>query len=169
MSVFYAVLAFVVVQRLAELAYARRNEARLLNRGGQEFGASHYPLFIVLHTAWLLALALTVPAEQTPHWLWLSLFGVLQAGRLWVIVSLGHYWTTRVITVPDVPLVRRGPYRWLRHPNYLIVAGEIAALPLAFDALRIALVFSILNALLLWYRIQIENNALAARRELTEP
>lgn len=165
MTVLYAVLAFVVVQRLAELAYARRNEKRLLARGGRETGAGHYPLFILLHGGWLVALALTVPAEQPANWLWLGLFGLLQFGRLWVIVSLGPYWTTRIISVPDAPLVRSGPYRWLRHPNYLIVACEIAVLPLAFDALRLALGFSILNALLLWYRIQVEDNALAARRE----
>lgn len=166
MTVFYAVLAFVVAQRLAELVYARRNERRLVARGGVEIGARHYPLFIVLHAGWLIALAVTVPATQDPNWIWLAAFAVLQMARVWVIASLGPYWTTRVITVEGEPLMRRGPYRWVRHPNYWIVVGEIACLPLAFDALRIALAFSILNAALIWYRIQVEDGALQSRRQL---
>lgn len=96
-------------------------------------------------------------------WPLLVLFALLQLARLWVIASLGPFWTTRVITLPGAPLIRRGPYRWLRHPNYLIVAGEIAVLPLAFGAWTIALVFSVANALLLAYRIRIEEEAALAR------
>lgn len=166
MTIFYAVIAFVVVQRLAELAYARRNEQRLLARGGIETGASHYPLFVLLHAAWLIALVATVPGNQPPNWYWLGLFAVLQIGRIWVIASLGPFWTTRIVSIAGEPLVRRGPYRWFKHPNYMIVVGEIAALPLAFDALRVALVFSILNGLLIRYRVGVEDAALAERREL---
>jgi methyltransferase len=93
-------------------------------------------------------------------------FAVLQGLRLWVLMSLGRYWTTRVITLPDAPLVRRGPYRFLRHPNYLVVAAEIAVLPLAFGAWAVAAVFSALNAALLAWRISLEDHALAPRREV---
>jgi methyltransferase len=161
-SLLWPVLGFVALQRLAELAYARRNTTRLLAAGGVESGRSHYPLLVILHAAWWLALAVLIPPDR-PANLWLiGLFVVLQILRLWILVSLGERWTTRVITLPGAPLVRRGPYRWLRHPNYLVVAGEIAVLPLAFVAWEIALVFSLLNAALLAHRIRVENRALAA-------
>ncbi|MGK9234498.1 hypothetical protein KXS07_26735 [Inquilinus limosus] len=157
------VALLVAAQRLGELAYARRNEARLRAQGAVESGARHYPLFILLHGGWLLAIFLLVPADQAPAWLLLSLFLLLQAGRVWVVATLGPYWTTRVLSLPGAPLVRRGPYRWLRHPNYLIVTAEIAVLPLVFDAWVIAIVFSLANALLLRHRIGIEEQALAGR------
>jgi len=95
---------------------------------------------------------------------------VLQGLRVWVLATLGRYWTTRIITLPGAPLVRRGPYRWLRHPNYVVVAGEIAVLPLAFGAWQIAVVFSLANALVLWIRIRSEERALATRpREDDQP
>ena len=100
----------------------------------------------------------------SPNWWLLGLFAALQVGRAWVIWSLGRLWTTRVITVPDEPLVQRGPYRFLRHPNYAVVAGEIAVLPLVFGAWEIAVVFSVLNAAMLWHRIAVEEAALADRR-----
>ena len=150
--------------RLVELAYADRNTRRLLARGGQEVGARHYPLLVVLHAAWLGAIFLAVPADTPPSLPLAVLFAALLGARLWTLWSLGPYWTTRVITLPDAPLVRRGPYRYLRHPNYVIVAGEIAVLPLIFGAWRIALLFSVLNAALLWHRIRVEEQALAPRR-----
>ena len=162
MSLVQAIVLLVALQRLAELAYARRNTRRLLAAGGLEVGSSYYPLFIILHGSWLAALLVLVPADAPIHWGLVGLFVALQAGRLWVIASLGGRWTTRVITLPGAPLVRRGPYRWLRHPNYLIVAAEVAVLPLAFGAWEIALVFSALNLPLLAYRIRVENQALSA-------
>lgn len=163
-SILWITLGLVALQRLGELAYAQHNTRRLLARGGIEIGRAHYPLFILLHGGWLVALAALVPADAPPVWPLLALFLLLQAGRVWVVATLGPYWTTRIITLPAAPLVRRGPYRFVRHPNYLVVTGEIAVLPLAFGAWRIALVFSVLNALLLVWRIRIENEALAARR-----
>ncbi len=157
------ILALVVLQRLGELVLARRNTARLLARGGREVGRRHYPLMVLLHAAWLLALATMVPLEREPNWALIGGFAMLQGGRLWVIRSLGPYWTTRIITLPDRPLVRTGPYRYLKHPNYLIVAAEIAVLPLAFGAWRIALAFSLLNLPLIVWRIRVENRALARR------
>ena len=104
----------------------------------------------MLHGSWLGALWLLVPPDAPVIWPLLVLFALLQAARVWVIGSLGRYWTTRIITVPGAPLVRRGPYRWLEAPNYVVVAAEIAVLPLAFGAWQIALLFSVLNALLLY-------------------
>ena len=155
----------VAVQRIAEMAYARRNTARLLASGGREAGSGHYPLFVFLHGSWLIALFVLVPHDAAISWWLIGVFCVLQAGRLWVLVTLGRYWTTRIITVPDAPLATSGPFRLVRHPNYLIVTGEIAILPLAFGAWWIALVFSILNAALLAYRIRIEEAAIAPRRQ----
>lgn len=163
MSLPQALVMLVLAQRLAEVLWARRNERRLLAQGAIEIGARHYPLFFLLHGAWLASLALLVPANAPLFWPLLLAFVLLQAARLWVIASLGRYWTTRIITLPGAPIVRRGPYRWLRHPNYAIVAAEIAVLPLVFGAWPIALVFSVLNTLLLRHRIRLEEQALAPR------
>ncbi len=153
-------IAFIVAQRLAELLLARRNTARLLAAGGVEFGRSHYFLIVALHAAWLAGLWLFGRGRSVEPAL-LVVFILLQAGRIWVIASLGRRWTTRVIVVPGDPLVSRGPYRWLRHPNYLIVAAEIAVVPLALGLLGFAALFTLLNAAILYHRIRIENAALA--------
>jgi methyltransferase len=158
------IIAAVAVQRLVELAIARRNTARLKARGGTESGGEHYPLIVVLHLSWLAVMLLFLPRPETIHLVPLTLFGVLQLGRVWVLATLGPYFTTRVITLPGAALVRTGPYRFVRHPNYLIVAGEIAALPLAFGEVAVALVFSALNAVLLARRIRVEDMTLAPRR-----
>lgn len=164
MSVLWIVIALVAAQRLAELAYAQRNTRRLLAAGGVESGAGHYPLLVGLHALWLISLVLFVPADQPANWWLLGIFAVLQLLRLWVLASLGRFWTTRVITLPGAPLVRRGPYRWLRHPNYVVVTAEIMVLPLAFGAWEIAVVFSLANAAILALRIRCEERALASRR-----
>jgi len=167
-TVLYWTLALVLLQRVAELAWARRNTARLRQLGAVEADAEGYPYFVLLHAGWLLSLALFVPAHARPVWLLLGLFALLQLGRLWVIFSLGRYWTTRVVTLPGSALVQSGPFRWLRHPNYLVVIAEIAVLPLAFGAFRIALLFSALNLVLILRRIRIEESALAPRRGLRD-
>jgi methyltransferase len=158
------VLTLVALQRLGELVYAGRNTRALKARGAVEFGANQYPLIVALHLAWLLSLLMFVPWQTRPVWPWLGLYVALQAMRVWVIASLGRHWTTRIIVVPGAPLLRRGPYRWLRHPNYLLVACEIAVLPLAFGSWSIALVFTSLNAMLLGWRIHTEEAALGYRR-----
>jgi len=158
------VVGLVALERLAELWIARRNTRALLEAGGVEAGGRHYPLIVALHAAWLLAIPLTVPPEATVSVPLLALFVLLQGCRAWVLLSLGRYWTTRVITVPGAPLVRRGPYRFMRHPNYLVVAAEIVVLPLAFGAWTVAVLFSGLNAALLTWRISVEDQALAPRR-----
>ncbi|HEY0300239.1 MAG TPA: isoprenylcysteine carboxylmethyltransferase family protein [Rhizomicrobium sp.] len=127
-------------------------------------GRAHYPLIVLLHAAWLAAIVLFLPADATIRWLPLGLFVLLQLARVWVIATLGPYWTTRIITLDAAPLVRRGPYRFVRHPNYLVVAGEIALLPLAFGEVWVAAVFTVLNAAMLAWRIRQEDAALSARR-----
>jgi methyltransferase len=156
-------VAFLIVQRLAELGLAQRNTARLRAQGGVEFGAAHYPLMVALHAFWLLGLWM-LGHDRSVDPIWLAVFILLQAGRLWVIASLRSRWTTRVIVLPGVAPVARGPYRWLRHPNYLIVVAEIAVVPLALRLLMFALVFSLANAALIAYRIRVENQALAWAR-----
>ena len=164
-AVAIVVVALVAIERLAELWYAQRNTRALLAEGGVEVGGSHYPLMVALHAAWLVAIVAAVPADASISVPLLVLFVVLQGFRAWVLLSLGRFWTTRVITVPGAPLVRRGPYRFLRHPNYVVVAAEIAVLPLAFGAWVVAIVFSALNGALLAWRISVEDQALAPRRQ----
>ena len=164
MTALYWILGLVAVQRLIELAHARSNTARLRRLGAVEADADAYPLFVVLHAGWLTSLAIFVPAETPPNWLLIGLFALLQLGRIWVIVSMDGYWTTRIITLPDAPLVQTGPFRYLRHPNYLLVVVEIAILPLAFGAVAVAATFSALNLMLIARRIRIEERVLAPRR-----
>ena len=161
MTALYWIVLAVAAQRLGELVLARRNGKRLLAAGGVETSAGHYPLLAAVHGGWLLSVLLLVPADAPVNWPLLALYVALQGVRYWVIRTLGAQWTTRIITVPGRPLVRRGPYRYFRHPNYAVVACEIALLPLVFGAWEIASVFSALNGVLLAHRIRIENAALA--------
>jgi methyltransferase len=153
------VLAFVTCQRLAELLWARRNTVRLLARGAVEHGAGHYGVMISLHALWLGGLWI-LAWDRTPQPFWLLVFAGLQVLRVWILVTLGPRWTTRVIVSPGAALVTTGPYRFLTHPNYAVVAAEIAVLPLAFGLYRYALLFSVLNAGVLAVRIRTENGAL---------
>jgi methyltransferase len=157
----YLILGFVTLQRLAELLLAERNRKRLMSRGASEHGRGHYPLIVIVHGLWLAALWWWAPGRQI-HIPLLLLFAVLQVGRLWVLSTLGERWTTRIIILPGAPLVTRGPYRFVDHPNYLIVVLEIAVLPLVFGLWEIALAFSALNAAVLAIRIRAENRALAS-------
>jgi len=156
----WSIVIAVTLQRLGELMLARRNTKRLLAQGGREHGAGHYPLIVLLHTAWLAALVLFIPPDTPPDLVWLTVLVLLQVARIWVIASLGGRWTTRIIVMPQAPLVARGPYRWMRHPNYAVVAAEIIALPMVFGAFWIAIVFTLLNAAVLAWRIRAENRAL---------
>ena len=153
------ILAAVTVERGVELAIAGRNTRRLKAAGGFEVGAGHYPLIVGLHAVWLLALW-TLAWDRPVQPVLLALFLLLQAARIWVLVTLGPRWTTRIIIVPGESLVRRGPYRFVDHPNYLVVAGEIALLPLVFGLAEIALLFTVVNALVLALRIRAEDAAL---------
>jgi methyltransferase len=154
-----AILAFVTLQRLSELAIARRNTAALLAMGAREYAPGHYPLIVAVHTSWLAALFWLAPGEPI-RWPFLSLFVLLQLGRVWVLRTLGPRWTTRIIVLGGAPLVTAGPFRFVSHPNYLVVIGEIAVLPLVFGLWEVAVLFSLLNAIVLAIRIRAENQAL---------
>lgn len=164
MTPLWWILAAVALLRVVELLYAARNTRRLLARGAIEIAREQYPWFIALHATWLAAMFFFIPPATAPNLYLLAVFVLAQAARVWIIASLGPYWTTRVVTLPGAPLVRRGPYAFMRHPNYAIVCIEIAALPLAFGAWQIALIFTGANAALLAWRIRVEDAALDARR-----
>ena len=159
MSWSIAILAVVTLERLGELVLASANTRRLRAAGGREYGRGHYPWIVAAHAAWLVALWWLAPGRPIEG-VWLAVFAVLLIARLWVIATLGRRWTTRIIAVPGETLVRRGPYRFVDHPNYVVVVGEIAVLPLVFGLWPVALVFSLLNAAVLWVRIRAENGAL---------
>ena len=154
-----ALLAFVTLQRLVELPIANANTKRLLASGGHEVGAGHYQLIVALHASWLVTLWLLAPTRPIEIPFLLS-FLIILAGRIWVLRTLGRRWTTRIIVVPGEQLVRTGPYRIVDHPNYLVVIGEVAVLPLVFGLWQVSLIFSILNAAILAVRIKAENSAL---------
>ena len=158
-----SVLGLVTLQRLVELALAQRHTARLLAKGAVEIAPGHYPALVALHSAWLAGLWLFAATREVSLPL-LAVFVLLQIGRIWVLATLGERWTTRIIVLPGAPLVTSGPYRFIPHPNYAIVAGEILVLPLAFGLVAFALVFSALNAVILWVRIRAENAALQGAR-----
>jgi len=157
------VLLYIVAQRLGELVYANRNTERLLSEGGKEHGADHYQYFIFLHSAWLAIIALMVDPQYAIHPILLALFIGTQFLRFWTLASIGRWWTTRIISAPHFDRVKRGPYRFISHPNYLVVVLEIAIVPLMLGLPWVALVFSILNALLLRHRIAVENEILIER------
>jgi methyltransferase len=158
-------VALVAIQRLLELRLSRRHERILRARGAVERGREHYPLMVGLHVLWLLSTlveGLLRGPDLPTYWpIPLAFFLLAQLLRYWVIFTLGENWNTRVLVVPGTKLVRRGPYRYLNHPNYVVVAVEIATFPLIFGAWVTALVFSVLNAALLYVRIREENRALA--------
>ena len=159
MTLSIVILALVTLQRLGELWLSNRNTRRLLAEGAREHAPGHYPLIIAVHVLWLGALWFLAPSRPVDAF-WLALFLMLELMRLWVLLTLGRRWTTRVIVLPEAPLVRSGPYRFLNHPNYWVVIGEIAVLPLVFGLWPVALAFSFLNAALLAIRIREENRAL---------
>jgi methyltransferase len=153
------ILALVTVQRLFELWLSSRNTKRLLAKGAREYGAAHYPLIVAVHVLWLAALCWFAPGRPIDGF-WLAIFVMLQLARVWVIATLGSRWTTRIIVLPDTPLIAGGPYRFVNHPNYVVVVGEIATLPLVFGLWQIAVIFTLLNAAVLALRIRTENRAL---------
>jgi methyltransferase len=156
------VLALVTLQRAAELLISSRNTRELMARGTVEVAPRHYPLIVAVHAAWLTALWL-FGHDQPVNLILLAFYVVLQGFRLWVMRTLGSRWTTRIIVLPGQPLVVGGPYLYLSHPNYAVVAAEIALLPLVLGLGWLAAIFTILNAAILAIRIRAETRALAAR------
>jgi len=159
-----ATLAFVTLQRLTELPIAAGNTKRLLAAGGHEVGAAHYPLIVAVHALWLATLWWFAPGEPI-NLAFFALFVLIEIGRIWVLRTLSPRWTTRIVVVPGEKLVAAGPYRFVNHPNYLVVIAEIAVLPLVFGLWEIALLFSAANAAVLTIRIAAENRALGSLRE----
>ncbi len=153
------ILILVTLQRVGELWLSKRNTQRLLEQGAREHSPAHYPLIVAVHVLWLLALWWLAPGRPVDGF-WLAFFVATEIFRIWVLATLGPRWTTRIIVLPGAPLVRRGPYRWVNHPNYLVVVFEIAVLPLVFGLWPVALIFSLLNAAALAIRIRAENQAL---------
>ena len=157
-------VALVALQRLLELIYTRRNERRLRARGAVERGSGHYPVIVATHTLWLVSTLVEglLRGPEPPVWwpLPLAAFLLVQPLRYWAVLSLGENWNTRVLVVPGGKLVRSGPYRYFPHPNYVVVAVEILTFPLIFGAWITAIVFSLLNAALLYIRIRTENRTL---------
>ena len=157
-----AFLGFLAFQRLSELVLARRNTALLLARGATEHGAAHYPLIVALHAAWIAALVIFGLGNPISPF-WLAVFVLLQAMRIWVLASLGDRWTTRIIVL-DEPLVARGPFRFVRHPNYMVVAAEIFVASMVLGLPWVAAIFTLLNAAMLTIRIRAEDAALSTLR-----
>jgi methyltransferase len=162
-SVAIAILTYVTLQRVGELLLAHKNTTHLLAQGAHEVGAAHYPFMVGLHATFLLGLWI-LAWNRAVDPVWLVALLILQAGRLWVLASMGQRWTTRIIVLPGAPLVAKGPYRFFRHPNYAVVCGEIIVIPMVFALPLYALVFSVLNAAMLYVRIHAEDAALADLR-----
>jgi len=159
LSLNLVILALVTLQRLSELWLSNRNTRRLISEGAYEVAPGHYPLIVAVHALWLAALWWLAPPQPIDGF-WLGMFVLIELARIWVLASLGKRWTTRIIVLPEAPLVRRGPYRWVNHPNYLVVIAEIAVLQLVFGLWQLALILSALNAAVLTVRIREENRAL---------
>jgi len=155
-------LAFIIIQRLSELVIAKRNTARLLAQGAYEVGANHYPVMVMLHSTWIACLVI-FGYSQSVNFVWLALFAVLQLFRIWILTSLGGRWTTRIIIL-EKPLVTRGPFKYLSHPNYMLVVMEIIVAPMVLGLVWVAALFTVLNAMMLWVRINVEHKALAQLR-----
>ncbi|MFI6733378.1 isoprenylcysteine carboxyl methyltransferase family protein [Nonomuraea sp. NPDC050451] len=166
MSAYLVLIGLVVLERLAELAVARRNLAWARSRGGVEYGRRHYPWIVLAHVALLGAAPAEVwllgrPFVPLLGWPMLAVVVLAQGLRWWCVGTLGRQWNTRVVVVPGMPLVHRGPYRWLRHPNYVAVVAEGLALPLVHSAWLTALAFAAANAVLLTVRVRVEDAALS--------
>ena len=165
MTFFYILVGLVILQRLLEIVYARINEQRMKSQGAIEAGAEHYKWIVLLHILFFVSLIVEtvyLGGETGPAWtFFLAVFVIAQLLRIWALASLGRFWNTKILVLPGAEKVRSGPYRWIPHPNYIVVTMEIAALPLIFGAWRTALLFSVANALLLlMVRIPAEEKAL---------
>ena len=159
MSAAGLLLTLVTLERLAELWLARRNTKALLENGAHEVAPGHYPVIVMFHAVWLAGLWV-LGFDASLNLFWLIIFIGLQALRIWVLMTLGRRWTTRIIIMPGVPLVTTGPYRFITHPNYLVVIGEIATLPLCLGLSWYAVLFSMANLAILAIRLRAENGAL---------
>ncbi|MDB5139408.1 MAG: Isoprenylcysteine carboxyl methyltransferase family protein [Mucilaginibacter sp.] len=161
---FIIFILFFILQRLSELFIARKNEKWLLANGAIQYGQSHYPFMISLHTMFIVSLIVEyILRGGTPiSWIFLGLFLVILSFKFWALSSLGKYWNTKIYRIPGVYPVKKGPYKFLKHPNYIEVICEIAIIPLVFHLYYTAIIFTILNAIMLTVRIRVENKVWAA-------
>ncbi|WP_102274818.1 isoprenylcysteine carboxyl methyltransferase family protein [Cytobacillus massiliigabonensis] len=169
---FYIFVFLLICQRVLELLIAKRNEHRMKQKGAIEFGQSHYPFIVAVHCLFFVSLIIEVTfyhSDLSPYWaIFLLLFFIAQFGRLWALTSLGTFWNTKIIVLPEAKIVKKGPYRYVKHPNYIIVAIELIVIPLLFQANITAIVFTILNAMILSIRIPAEERALKSLTEYKE-
>jgi methyltransferase len=159
---FLLFISFIILLRIGELILAKRNEQWLLRHGAVEYGKRHYPYIVALHVFFLISLMVEYYTQQTHMYsvFLLVVYFVLLAFKTWVIVSLGKFWNTKIFHIADIPLVKKGPYKYFKHPNYLVVIAEIAIIPLAFHLYYTAIVFTLLNMMMLFVRIREENRVL---------
>ncbi|MFH0347529.1 isoprenylcysteine carboxyl methyltransferase family protein [Bacillus vallismortis] len=161
---FWLLIAILIAQRAAEMAVARQNEQKVKKQGAIEFGESHYPYIIIMHILFFLSLTAEVLLmnKQPSSW-WIGIAAailIVQAVRYWALCSLGAYWNTKILVVPGAELVKKGPYKWMKHPNYTVVILEILLIPLLYQAYVTMCLFSNVNAVLLTVRIRTEDKAL---------
>jgi methyltransferase len=159
------VALLVLLQRGLEELYSARNTSRLIAEGGREAGRDYYPVVAITHLAWIAAIFLLIPSTAPVIWPLAVLYLLLQVARYWVIATLGHYWTHRIITMENAPVVRAGPYRYVRHPNYVVTIAETFLLPLVFGDAAVAVIFGCVWSAVVYYKILLEDAALAERRE----
>lgn len=155
-------ILFIILLRIGELILSRKNERWLLQHGGIEYGQKHYPFMVMLHVLFIISLIVEyfITGRTVCSQFLLILFFILLALKAWTIVSLGKFWNTKIYRVPHTPLIKKGPYKYVKHPNYIIVIAEIAIIPLIFHLYYTAIIFTVLNGLMLYYRIKIENKVL---------
>jgi methyltransferase len=154
----------LLVQRGLEELHSERNTRRLITEGGREAGRDYYPVVAITHLAWIAAIFLLIPPTAPILWSLLALYLLLQVARYWIIASLGRYWTHRIITLDKAPIVRSGPYRFVRHPNYTVTIAETFLLPLVFADAAVAAIFGCMWSAVLYYKILLEDAALKKRR-----
>ena len=160
-------MAFIISQRLVELWWANRNTKRLISLGGKEYSPKHYSLIVALHTTWIVAILVLIlrnPAVEISA-ICLTFFAILTAFRAWILVTLGSYFTTKIISLPGAPLRKNGPYKFIKHPNYALVVCEIFVVPMIFGFWQVAAIWGVLNIAILAFRIHEEDLALRERRE----
>jgi len=159
---FILFISFVILLRIGELVLSKRNEKWLLQNGAVEYGNKHYPFIVALHVSFLISLILEYFTQQTASYslFYLIFYFLLLAFKTWVILSLGKFWNTKIYHISGFPLIKKGPYKYFKHPNYLVVIAEIAVIPLAFHLYYTAIIFTLLNAIMLFIRIKEENRAL---------
>jgi len=156
---FIIFITFFILQRLSELYIARKNEKWLLQQGAIQYGQNHYPFIIALHTSFIISIIVEYILRGGPpiSWVFLVLFLLVLSFKFWALSSLGKYWNTKIYRIPGVYPVKKGPYKFLKHPNYMEVVCEIAVIPLVFHLYYTAIIFTVLNAIILTVRITVEN------------